>query len=217
MKTNAITCTLLATLLGTTACYSGFEADAVAALDEGADAGGGDDGPASDDGPAPDDDSGDDSSDDPDDNPEPAEEEDPFELPGTEARLLPFHVRMANLAAVMGVEDDHFIFDELYMRRIQLGDHDFSGNIAADLAWNPQKMSVWVRSLKPVCSSFQFQERYPNISADPTPLLQQILARDPDAEELAAYAAVVADAPDTATADQLTCFAALSSLEFVAQ
>lgn len=216
MRTNAIHGILLATALGMAGCYSGFEADAIAALDEGADAGGVDDEPDPDD----DNDSAGGGGEDPDDDgdaPEPAEEEDPFELPGTEARLLPFHVRMTNLANVMGLEKDHFVFDELYMRRIQLGDHDFSGNIAADLAWNPQKMGVWVKSLKPVCSSIQFQERYPNISADPTPLLQQILARDPDAEELAAYAAVIADTPDPAAADQLTCFAALSSLEFVAQ
>ena len=90
-------------------------------------------------------------------------------------------------------------------------------HIAADLAWTPQKMGVWVKSLEPVCSSLQFQERYPNISADPTPLLQQVLARDPDADELEAYAAIATQAPDTATADRLTCYAALSSLEFVAQ
>ena len=215
MQTHAIPCTLLATLLCTSACYTGF--DAVVDQGLGNDAVGevGDDG-----GPGGDDHDGNEGGGEPegdDEQPEPAEEEEPFELPGTEARLLPFHVRMTNLANIVGVDEDHFIFDALYMRRIQLGDHDFSGNIAADLAWNPQKMGVWVKSLEPVCSSIQFQERYPNISADPTPLLQQVLARDPDADELEAYAAIATQAPDTATADRLTCYAALSSLEFVAQ
>lgn len=214
MTTRAIPSILLATLLSSSACYTGFEADAAVGLggdglEDGEDGGpSGDDGPASDDGDDPDD---------PDDDPEPAEEEDPFNLPGTEARLLPFHVRMTNLAAVLDVEADHFIFDDLYIRRTLLGDHDFANGIAPDLAWNPAKMSVWVKGLRPVCSSVQFQERYPNISVDPTPLLRQVLARDPDAEELAAYAEVVAGALDATTADQLTCFAALSSLEFVAQ
>ncbi len=215
MQTHAISSILLTTLLGSSACYTGFD---VAVEEGGGDNGIGDagEGPQGDDGDAPDDDGpgsphGDDS------DSEPAEDEDPFELPGTEARLLPFHVRMTNLSNIVGVEKDHFIFDELYTRRIQLGDHDFSGNIAADLAWNAQKMGVWVKSLEPVCTSIQFRERYPNISADPTPLLQQVMARDPDVEELEAYAAVIAGAPDTTTADLLTCYAALSSLEFVAQ
>lgn len=215
MKTHAIPSILLATLLGSSACYTGFDA----AVEQGfGDDGIGDagEGPQGDDGDAPDDD-GPGSPDGDDEDPEPAEDEDPFELPGTEARLLPFHVRMTNLANIVGVEKDHFIFDELYTRRIQLGDHDFSGNIAADLAWNAQKMGVWVKSLEPVCTSVQFRERYPSISADPTPLLQQVMARDPDAEELEGYAAVIAGAPDTTTADLLTCYAALSSLEFVAQ
>ncbi|MCR9161521.1 MAG: hypothetical protein ACE37F_30100 [Nannocystaceae bacterium] len=216
MKTHAIQSTLLAALLSSSACYTGLDAtgelgfgDSTIGGATDATAGDGSDDAPDDDGPDEPDGDGED--------PEPAEDEDPFELPGTEARLLPFHVRMTNLANLVGVEKDHFIFDELYMRRIQLGDHDFSGNIAADLAWNAQKMSVWVKSLEPVCGSIQFRDRYPNVSANPTPLLQQVMAREPDAEELEAYAAIVAGAPDTATADLLTCYAALSSLEFVCQ
>jgi len=213
MTKRAIHSILLATLLGSTACYTGFEADTANEFGASGIGDAGDAGPGGDGGPGPNGDDGDS-----DEDPEPAEEEeDPFTLPGTEARLLPFHVRMTNLATVLGVEVDHFIFDDLYTRRTLLGDHDFANGIAPDLAWNPAKMSVWVKGLEPVCSSVQFQERYPNIGADPTPLLQQILARDPEVEELAAYAEVIVGAPDMATADRLTCFAALSSLEFVAQ
>ena len=213
MTKRAIHSILLAALLGSSACYTGFEADTANGVgDDGIDDA--DEGrPGGDDGPRPSGDGGDS-----DEDPEPAEEEeDPFNLPGTEARLLPFHVRMTNLATVLGVEEDHFIFDDLYTRRTLLGDHDFANGIAPDLAWNPAKMSVWVKGLDPVCGSAQFQERYPNVGADPTPLLRQILARDPDAQELAAYGEVVVGAVDQATADRLTCFAALSSLEFVAQ
>lgn len=215
MKIQAIPSILLTTLLGSSACYTGFDAAPQGLGDNGIGDAPDDD---SGDGDAPDDDGpGSPDGDDDDDDDEPSEDEDPFELPGTEARLLPFHVRMTNLANIVGVEKHHFIFDDLYTRRIQLGDHDFSGNIAADLAWNAQKMGVWVKSLEPVCTSIQFRERYPNISADPTPLLQQVMARDPEVEELEGYAAAIAGAPDTTTADLLTCYAALSSLEFVAQ
>lgn len=214
MTTKALPCTILVTLLATSGCYTGLDGVAEPALGDGGIAQDDDDGPDGGDGP----DSGDDGDSGDRGDPEPAEEEeDPFALPGTEARLLPFHVRMTNLANVVGVEKDHFIFDDLYMRRVQLGDHDFSGNIAADLAWNAQKMSVWVKSLEPVCTSIQFQERYPGIGADPTPLLQQVFARDPDADELAAFADLVGGTPDPAAADLMTCYAALSSLEFVAQ
>ena len=128
MTTRAINGILLAALLCTTACYSGIATGG--ALDTDDDIGeAGDDGANGDDGPGP---GGNGGAGDSDDEPEPVDEEDPFSLPGTEARLLPFHVRMTNLATVLGVEEDHFIFDDLYVRRTLLGDHDFANGIAFD-------------------------------------------------------------------------------------
>lgn len=147
-----------------------------------------------------------------DDEPEPAE--DPFEVPNHEVRLLPFGVRMNNLARLLDVEQDHFVFDELYMRRTMLGDHDYANGVAPDLSWSPTKMSVWVKGLVPVCNSAQWLARYPNLSADPAPLLRDVLARDPDADELAAYQSLATNAERP---DELTCLAALSSLDFVAR
>lgn len=205
----------LAALL-TTGCYNGVDipTGAIGIPQDSL----GDGSPPQDDGddPAPDgddDDSGvDPSGDDPD---EPAA--DPFEVPNHEVRLLPFGVRMTNLALLVGVEKDHYIFDELYVRRTMLGDHDYANGVAPDLSWSPTKMSFWVKSLKPVCTSTQWQARYPNISADPSPLLRDVLAREPDADELAAYQELASNALSTANADELTCLAALSSLDFVAQ
>ncbi len=149
------------------------------------------------------------------DEPEPAE--DPFEVPSHEVRLLPFGVRMNNLANLIGVEQDHFIFDELLVRRTLLGDHDYANGVAPDLSWSPTKMSAWVKGLKPVCNSAQWLAAYPNLSTDPAPLLREVLAREPDAEVLAAYQELATNAGSTVSADELTCLAALSSLDFVAQ
>ncbi len=154
----------------------------------------------------------DDDADPPDDEPEPVE--DPFEVPSHEVRLLPFGVRMNNLARLLEVEQDHFVFDELYTRRTMLGDHDYANGVAPDLSWSPTKMSVWVKGLVPVCNSAQWLARYPNLSADPAPLLREVLAREPDADELAAYQELATNAENP---DELTCLAALSSLDFVAR
>ncbi len=214
MKNRLCAIAALAALIPS-GCYTGVDPQAGPA-----EAGQGDESPAAESGDtAPLDPSNDDDGDPSDDEPEPEPEpaEDPFEVPDHEVRLLPFGVRMTNLASLVGVEPDHFIFDEINVRRTMLGDHDYANGVAPDLAWSPTKMSVWVKGLKPVCNSAQWQALYPNISADPAPLLREVLAREPDADELQAYQELAASAATPVSADELTCLAALSSLDFVAQ
>lgn len=62
------------------------------------------------------------------------------EVPASEVELLPFHVRMANLAAVTGQKLDPPMFLELWERRFALGDHDDSQLYTADLKWSPERM-----------------------------------------------------------------------------
>ena len=167
--------------------------------------------PPEDDGPPDPNDDGDDDDntpgdDDPqDDEPEPAD--DPFEVPKHEVRLLPYDVRMNNLAALLAVESDHFLFDELHTRRTLLGDHDYANGVPPDLSWNANKMGVWLKGLKPVCSSALWIQRYPNLRLDPAPLLRKVLAREPDTAELQAYAVLATSATSTTRADELTCLA----------
>lgn len=150
-----------------------------------------------------------------DDEPEPSEE--PFEVPKHEVRLLPYDVRVNNLAALLAVETDHFLFDEIHTRRTLLGDHDYANGVAPDLSWSANKMGAWLKGLKPICSSALWIQRYPNLRLDPAPLLRKVLAREPNTEELQAYAVLATSASSTTRADELTCLAALSSLDFVAQ
>lgn len=202
-SSRSLACAVLATALA--GCYSGLGAGG-AGGDDGADDGGpggdaGDDG----DGPAP--------------SRTPADPGaiHPFEVPGSEVELLPFHVRMTNLAAVAGVKPDHAMFGEMYARRYQLGDHDYANGVAPDLHWTPERMEMWVRGLKPVCDDVAFQARYPNLVSDPTPLVRAAFARDPNAEELAALQDVKTGQPDASGQYRMVCLAVLTSLDFVAR
>lgn len=143
--------------------------------------------------------------------------EQPFEPPTSEVELLPFHVRMANLAKVAGVPTDDAMFLDLYTRRYQLGDHDYANGVAPDLKWTPERMETWVKGIKPVCDDPRFQARYPDLASDPTALVQVAFARAPDDEELAAFDQVKAGQADGAGQYRMVCLAVLTSLEFVAR
>ena len=141
----------------------------------------------------------------------------PFEVPNGEVEVLPFHVRIGNLAAVAGAKPDHPMFLELYAKRYALGDHDFASGVAPNLKWTPEHMEAWVRGLGPVCNDPSFQARYPEIATDPTALVRSAFARDPTTDELAAYAEVTAGQRDGAGRHRMVCLAVLTSLEFVAR
>jgi hypothetical protein len=190
-------------------CYSGLTdngrpgaAGQDDGLDDGADGVPGDD--AGDDGPA--------AADGADDEPG----DDPFVVPNQEVTLLPFPVRMQNLSALTGATLTHPIFFELYDLRHQLGDHDYSQLVAPDLRWSPQKMQNWVRGLIPVCDSTVVRAKYPDLVADPTPLVRDAFGRDPTANDLAPLQDIADSSQPDATKYQLTCLAVLSSLDFVA-
>jgi hypothetical protein len=160
---------------------------------------------------------GDESSEDPPRLPHPDPLEPGFEVPASEVELLPFHVRMQNLAAVTGQKLDHPMFLELWERRYALGDHDYSQLVAPDLKWSPERMEGWVRGIKPVCDDPAFQVKYPDLATDPTKLIREAFARDATADEIAAYSEVTAGQLDGAGRYRMVCLAVLTSLDFVAR
>jgi len=160
---------------------------------------------------------GDDSSQDPPRLPIPEDEPPGFEVPASEVELLPFHVRMQNLAAVTGQKLDHAMFLELWERRYALGDHDYSQLVAPDLKWSPERMEGWVRGIKPVCDDPAFQAKYPDLATDPSKLIREAFARDANAEEIAAYTEVTVGQLDGAGRYRMVCLAVLTSLDFVAR
>ena len=148
--------------------------------------------------------------------PDPEEPTAPFRVPGDEARLLPFPVRMANLAHLTGQTVDHPMFAELLELRYQLGDHDFATGVAPDLRWSAEKMQYWVRGLKPVCASAEMAAAYPDLLTDPRPMMRQAWGHEPAAEEVEALAGIKNDAT-VLPADHftVTCLAVLTALDFV--
>jgi hypothetical protein len=147
--------------------------------------------------------------------PDPEDPQPPFRVPGDEARLLPFPVRMQNLARITGQTLDHPMFLELMELRFQLGDHDFASGVAPDLRWSAEKMQYWVRGLKPVCASTEMAAAYPDLLTDPRPLMRQAWGHEPTSEE----AEALVDFKDgTVLPEQqfmMTCVAVLTALDFV--
>lgn len=191
-------------LVGVTACYTGtdYRGNGAPTRDSNA-AGANDDGDGGDE-------------DDPPRWPDEPEPDSPFEVPQSEVKLLPFHVRMANLVAVAGVPESHTMFDQLRAKRYQLGDHDYANGVAPDLDWNSDRMETWVKAVKPVCNDPQFQARYPGLTTDVTPLARAAFGRDPTPEEVRAFDDVKMGQLDGAGQYRMVCLAVLTSLEFVA-
>lgn len=184
-------------------CYSG--------LSDGAKGGGADGGDAADAGDAADPDAGDEASQ----EPSPEDPGVPFRVPTEEARLLPFPVRMQNLAGVTGQPLEHPMFLELVELRFQLGDHDFASGVAPDLRWSAEKMQYWVRGLKPVCSSAEMAAAYPDLLTDPRPLMRKAWGHEPSAEEVDALADLQDGTVPAEGQFVVTCLAVLTALDFV--
>lgn len=201
MRTSTLASCVGVLLLG--ACYQGIDGDRGA--------------PAADDAGTPEGPGADDDGDDPPRAPGAPPPDAPFEVPGSEVEALPFHVRMQNLAHVAGVKLDHPMFLSLYDKRYQLGDHDFANGVAPNLKWTPEHMEAWVKALRPVCADPGFQARFPDLATDPSALVRAAFAREPNADELAAFTEVAAGQLDGAGRHRMVCLAVLTSLEFIAR
>ncbi len=140
-----------------------------------------------------------------------------FALERDEVRLLPFHIRMEKLTRVTGLTAQDPLFDALWAKRYELGDHNFGQGIGPDLSWNASKIAIWVRALRPVCASEVIATRF-NLPQDTAGLMAAAYGRDPAPEEVDELAAAVAgQALDEAGAYEATCLGVLTTAEFVAQ
>ncbi len=151
----------------------------------------------------------------------PAEKEDTapaFTLPRDLLALLPFKVRLAKVATVAGLAETDPALSELKANRLDLGDFDLANGIRADRAWTPSRITLWVRSLRPVCNSSQMKALYPSLPADLDKLLVAAHGRPPTPEDSALIAEALAAAPvDDAGRYLVVCLAVLSSAEFVSR
>jgi hypothetical protein len=72
-------------------------------------------------------------------------------LPLPPLKLLPFEVRLARIAAALGLPASDRAFDAARAERLALGAHDFVNGTVPDLHWNSQRMAAWVQAMLPVC------------------------------------------------------------------
>ena len=141
-----------------------------------------------------------------------------FAIHREEVRLLPYHTRMQKLSRVAGVSVDDPIFDELRQSRYDLGDHNYGQGIGPDLSWTANKMSIWVRGLRPVCNSEAMASNYPFLPEHLNEMLQAAYGREATQEDLADYESILSDVTlSDADRYEAVCLAVLTSTEFVAQ
>lgn len=129
--------------------------------------------------------------------------------------LLPFWVRQQKLATILDVPTTDPVFDFLVQNRLLLGDNDHASGVAPDLIWNPAKMALWAKALRPVCAHPNLKARHPFLNID---LPRAAWGRDPTVDEVEGIRADLdAAGLSGAARDEAACIAVLSSLEMVTQ
>jgi hypothetical protein len=110
------------------------------------------------------------------------------------------------------------MFDALWEKRYELGDHDYASGTAPDLTWTASRMTAWVRALRPVCASEAMRARYPSLRDGMDDFVLAAYGRRTTDADLAQYDAAVAGAAlDAETERNSMCLAMLSAAELVAQ
>lgn len=142
-----------------------------------------------------------------------------FAVPDAQPQLLPFWVRLDRVANVLGKPTDDPLFASLIDNRLGLGDYDYASGVKADRMWSPARMTLWAKSLKPVCASPEMRALYPDLANDPAEVIalaSDAWGRDVEASELVFDAPTLASLDETARYE-MTCLAILSSAELVIQ
>jgi hypothetical protein len=141
-----------------------------------------------------------------------------FTVPRDRVVLLPFRVRLARVAQVLGAGTDAPELELMRASATALGDHDYAAGIKPNLQWSASRMASWVRALEPVCASDAFRARYPALPAGADDLIAAAWGRAATADDLAAIEDGLTGLPiDDAERYTATCLAVLSALEMVAQ
>lgn len=149
---------------------------------------------------------------------DPADDRPAFESGRSQVELLPYNVRLARVAGVLGVTSDDPALAEMRERHLELGDHDFATGVRPNLTWTSSRMSAWVAALMPVCQSEPMRARYPTLPGGAGDLMAAAYGRPATPEDLAAVDEGLADVPiDDEERYMATCLAILSSAEFVAR
>lgn len=148
----------------------------------------------------------------------------PAAAPGTyefrrdQLSVLPFRIRLAKVANVLGVTTDHPALEQLRVNHLELGDHNFAGGIAPDKTWTASRVSNWVKALRPVCNSAEMKALYPSFTDKLDDFTLAAFGRYASPDDLAAVQdATTAFAADPASGHLTVCLAFLASAEFVSR
>ncbi|MBL8744482.1 MAG: hypothetical protein JNK04_25415 [Myxococcales bacterium] len=149
---------------------------------------------------------------------DPNELEPAFALPDQQPQLLPFWVRLERVSSVVGVPSSDPMFSLLLENRLGLGDYDYASGVKPDRLWSPGRMSLWAKSLQPVCASEAMHTAYPKLTepSDAVAMASAAWGRKVDASELGLDAASLA-ALEEGPRYEAVCLAILSSAELVIQ
>ena len=144
-------------------------------------------------------------------------EDEELVLASERLRLLPFDVRLARVAAVVGVPTTDPLLEPLVARRVELGAPDYANGIQADTAWNASKIALWADLLEPVCASEPMRARYPSFPESLGSLIEQAYGRRMVPEDQSVLAELDAAMIDPERRYVLTCMTILSGTEMVLQ
>jgi hypothetical protein len=142
-----------------------------------------------------------------------------FNTQDEQPQLLPFWVRLERVAAVVGRTTDDPMFDELKQNRLLLGDYDYASGVKPDRMWTPARMTLWAKSLRPVCASDAMRALYPALGTDGSEvaaLASDAWGRGVEASELPMDGGATAQLGD-AQRYEVACLSVLSATEFVIQ
>lgn len=131
-------------------------------------------------------------------------------------RLLPFEVRLARVASVLGVDAGADILSGVRRARIALGDYDHSRGILPDGQWSATRMVTWMSAMRPLCESQQMRGQFPSLPGDLQGLASAAWGRTADPGELTILEEETASLGEQERYAAL-CVAVLSSAEFVFQ
>ncbi len=82
-----------------------------------------------------------------------------FVLNTSDLKMLPYGVLLNKLATVAGVGKDDALLSDIVSNRLEFADSDYANGVAPNAAWTSAKITLWVRSLKRLCSAPAFQQR----------------------------------------------------------
>jgi hypothetical protein len=126
--------------------------------------------------------------------------------------MLPFGVLLGKLARAANIEKNSPLLSEFVANRFEFGESDFANGVQPNTAWTTAKATLWVKSLRPLCSSKEFTQKA-KLPDGLEAFAIETYGRKVTADEKSDFETLAASAG--ADGAYLSCLVLLSSAEFV--